>query len=329
MSASNSPPPPIATTTRTSKLRRALGITPGWGIGMSHSGTYTSTSNRTSSTLPVSTDVSATHMHGIKAIIRKKKTWEHAAIQDAKARQEERLAKANDLGMKEQDVSDVKARAAATAKAKRMRNELNKLFLQQAELEKGVQYSWKTKMEEYEAQSLREEKEVLDKLKREHDADIQDLEEKVRMENEQDEKKMAEEIAALKTGEHGNGNTKRKAESQGTQVGITDESSTHKKRKVEGVGESSQFESTQSSTETTSKCGDDTKATTTSTIIKNDNDGSSDTFEEKESTKQQKELDKIVEEMNYLNKTKSQMIWLLKQVITAEARQKMMQAKKK
>lgn len=269
-------------------------------------------------------------MHGIKAIIRKKKTWEHAAIQDAKARQEERLAKANDAGMKEQEVSDVKARAAATAKAKRMRNELNKLFLQQAEVEKSVQYSWKTKMEEYEAQSLREEKEVLDKLKREHDADIQDLEEKVRMENEQDEKKMAEAIAALKTGaEHGHGSTKRKAESQGTQGGITDESSTHKKRKVEGGGESSQFESTtQSSTETTSKGGDDTKATTTSTI-NNDNDGSSDTLEEKESTKQQKELDKIVEEMNYLNKTKSQMIWLLKQVITAEARQKMMQAKKK
>ena len=35
------------------------------------------------------------------------------------------------------------------------------------------------------------------------------------------------------------------------------------------------------------------------------------------------ELEKIVDEMNYLNKTKSQMIWLLKQVITAEKKLKL------
>merc|ERR1711983_495001 len=42
----------------------------------------------------------------------------------------------------------------------------------------------------------------------------------------------------------------------------------------------------------------------------------------KERAKKEGELQKIVEEMNYLNKTKSQMIWLLKQVITAEKKLK-------
>jgi len=37
-----------------------------------------------------------------------------------------------------------------------------------------------------------------------------------------------------------------------------------------------------------------------------------------ESAKKDRELEKIVDEMNHLNKTKSQMVWLLKQVITAE-----------
>ena len=43
------------------------------------------------------------------------------------------------------------------------------------------------------------------------------------------------------------------------------------------------------------------------------------------SVKKKEELKALTEEVNDLNKTKSQMIWLLKQVITAETKLKMKQ----
>lgn len=291
---------------------------------MSHSGSYVSTSNRTTSSIAVSTDEPAAHYGGVKSILRRKKTWEHTAIKAAKLKQEERLAKANDAGARERDEADKLAHEAATAKAKEIRNELNKLFLQQTEIEKSVQHEWKRKIEEFEQRSLKEEQEKLQKLREEQKAEMKELIEKVRIENEIDHKKKAEAIAALKK-ESSRGDTssggsshKRKADSQ------EECAESSKKRKVEGGGESSNIESSKNddandATTSADKSGDENK----SDASKNPEGGGDDVAEEKESVKKGRELQKIVEEMNDLNKTKSQMIWLLKQVITAEAKQKL------
>lgn len=142
---------------------------------MSNSGSYVSTVTRTSLTIPLQAEESVTY-DAIKDMVRKKKIQEASALRTAKLRQEQRND--NDLGGGEW--SEQRARDAAIAKMTGLKNQLNKLFLQQAELEKSVQYKWKEKVNEFEQRSLREEQEELNRLRQEQ----KQLLEKVRMEHE-------------------------------------------------------------------------------------------------------------------------------------------------
>lgn len=263
----------------------------------------------------MSTEESATQYAGITNILRKKKIWEHSALKAAKLKQEERMAKANDAGTKEREQSELMARETATIKAKEIRNELNKLFLQQTEVEKSVQYRWKEKIDEFERRSIREEQEEMNKLREEHDSEMKQLVERVRVENEIEEEKKISAIAALGESRRGD---KRKAETQGGEGAVVESC---KKRKVEG---GSTDEKVEGGGDATTLKGNNENPEHDNNI---DTSGNNETSE-KESTKKEKELEEIVEEMNYLNKTKSQMIWLLKQVITAEAKQKLKQLKR-
>lgn len=220
----------------------------------------------------------------VEAILRRKKVWESSALKTAKLRQEQQTNRANNNNSKEREQSAKKAREAATAKSNEIRNELNKLFLQQNEIETSVRHQWKEKIGDYEKCSYQDEKDELETLLQEHENEMKQLMEKVKVEQEADDQKKLTMTSNSGTG-------KRKAE-----VWDAGGESSKKKQKVD-----------------------------TSTIEKHDHEkaGVIDTersgdVEKKESIKKEKELEKIVYDMSYLNKTKSQMIWLLKQVITAE-----------
>lgn len=182
-----------------------------------------------------------------------------------------------------------------------------------------MQYSWKEKVYEFEERSVREEEDELNKLRQEQKQHM----EKVRVEYENmEENNFGGGGGASR---ENNRKGKRKAEIQLE----ASEASSSRKKKQKVVGDS-----------TTSKGkrgGDNNQAgghsdVTTETAIVKAKGGSEDTELAKgdsgrgdaekevllESAKKDKELEKIVDEMNHLNKTKSQMVWLLKQVITAE-----------
>lgn len=275
---------------------------------MSHSGSYVSTSTRTSSSVAVSTEEPAARYGGILNILRRKKTWEHAALKAAKLKQEQKMARANKNKAGGSGASsgsskaDAKAREAAVAKAQRLRNQLKQLYLQKTEVEKNIQYEYKERINEYEQRSLKEEEEAMEKLRRKQDGETKSLAEKLRAENEMDEEKMR--IALKSIRDDRRIGDKRKAD-RGGEEGNHE---SNKKRQKTAEGGDSVAEKGK---------GGDTKTSDKTTMSKGGDDGDA-----AEKAEKKKELGKIVEEMNYLNQTKSQMVWLLKQVITTERKMK-------
>lgn len=148
----------------------------------------------------------------MRRILRRKKTWEASALRAAKSREESlkiddnnAAVDADDDAREREELSDKAAREDAMMRANEARDELNRLFLRQADLEKNAR-QWNERMNDYEQSSLRGEKDELEKLRRDHDDEIERLEEKMRVENEIDEeerksaaigrKRMAKEGAA-------------------------------------------------------------------------------------------------------------------------------------
>lgn len=260
-SASNTPPPPPSLlekiNTAASTSRNALGVTNGWGVGLAHSGSYVSTTTRTSCTIPLLTEDQSTH-DAIKDMIRKKKMREIAAMQAARLKKQQQMLEETNVDKTEnKERVRRKSREKASAQVTEGREQLDKLESDKTSLEGSVLAGWKEKISNFEQQMSEKERRELDALKLEHDGVIGKMLNDVSVENNEDRVKLTEAL-----NEVGN----------------------EKKRKLE----------------------------------------SESTEEEKElqSVVKQKELKTIMEEMNDLNKTKGQMVWLLKQVITAELTKK-------
>lgn len=263
--------------------------------------------------VPVPTDLSAATYDGITSIIRKKKTREASALrraaqnmkQDRERRVVARAAAVNNVhngeGEEGQGQSNRKARERANSKIRELRNELNKLLMQRTELEKSVQYQWKEKINDFEQTSLKEEEEEMNKLRQEHERELKQLPEKMRSERQQH----AEEEARRKG--------KRKA--------AREEMDVSRKKRLK-VGEDSTTGHTDDGSRDQITVAEKGKIRHTE-IDKDDDPLGNGDAENQDVSLKAKELEEITKEMDYLNKTKSQMIWLLKQVITAEKKQKL------
>lgn len=249
----------------------------------------------------------------IKRIFQRKKTWE-ASAQRAEATKKavaeaQKAADANTTNQQKDEAEqrEKQTRADAVQKTAEIREELNKLFVKQAEIEKGIQYTYKEKINEYERKSYKEEDELMARLEKEHDEEIKQLIEKNKIESEEDKVKKA--AALLKvTGGKSAGGGKRKADDGvgGETSSSSGEPSTKKQKADDGAAVK---------TGELSRANDNTKV--------DDDDEVEEGEEVLKSALKEQELTKLMDEMSQLNKTKSQMIWLLKQVITAEAKQKM------
>lgn len=264
----------------------------------------------------VSTELSAATYEGITSIIRKKKTREAAALRRAaqKLKQEReqrvvaRAATAYNIdgdGKEGRGQPKKKSREKAKSKITELRNELNQLLVQRAELEKSVQYKWKEKINDFEQTSREEEEEEMDKLRQEHERELKQLAEKMRAEQEDH---AVEEPSRL---------GKRKA--------AREEMDESRKKRVKVVEDSATGHTDDGTRDEIAAVGN---GSSQDTELDKDNGpgGNEDADNEQvplQSAEKTKELEEITNEINCLNKTKSQMIWLLKQVITAEKKQKL------
>lgn len=237
---------------------------------------------------PIAVPVVSSEHDVIKDIFYKKKIWETSALRAAKLKQEQQINRANNDNPKKREQIEKKIRENSTTKANEARHELNELFLRQSEIEKSVQCQWEEKIRDFENRSLQDAEDGMSTLRQEHDREMKQLTEKARVEHENDkEKKFAVTSNETTTGKAGG---KRKAESRESRE------SGNKRLKVENSTANVQGKEDASD------------------VGKEDVLGS---------VEKERELEKTVDEMSCLNKTKSQMIWLLKQVITAETKLKM------
>jgi signal transduction histidine kinase len=254
-------------------------------------------------------------------MLRKKKVWEVDALRAAKKirleeeerrrRLEEEEAKvagigdgdnAEDDAKREIERTEQEARDIASAKSREIRSKLNALILQQTELQTSIAKEWKDKIDLYEQQQIQEEESELNKLKEEQNSELKKLMEEVRAENELEEKRKAEALKALLDESDKRGNKREREEGEGEEPSNNKRRKTSEDGEVEEMGEIAEG----------SKDDDDGKK-----------NSKAEEGEEKESAKKGKELESILDEVNHLNKTKSQMVWLLKQVITQEAKMKL------
>jgi len=234
---------------------------------MAHSGSYVSVSARTNwhAELP---EEDAETQKSIKSIIIRKKELERDAMRAAQLEQERRIAKESPQSQAKGDDDGTERRALVKQRVQEIRSELNKLYTEQAEIEKGVQLKYMTKQREFESKSRQDEKKELEELQRRHDLEMKELLEEHEVARKSDEAKCQERIKEIKriSGE------KRKALEMGTDEGE--------------IGAGTGLDNAKK------------------TVL--------------ESDKKKEEIKAIMAEMNELNKTKSSLVWLLKQVITAE-----------
>lgn len=267
-SPSNTPPPPPPSLiekikTAAASSRNALGVTNGWGVGLAHSGSYVSTTMRTSCTIPLLTEDQSTH-DAISDIIRKKKMKEIAAVKAARIKQQQMKEMNDDKKTKEKERARREIRAKANIQLTEGNEQLNKLEAEKTSVEEAVLAGWNEQLVNLDHQMSQEENKELHSLKQEHDDIVGKMLGEVTAENDADRVKLAEAL-----NEVGKNDKKRKLNSEETR-----------------------------------------------------DEGEIEETEVLQSTKKQKELQKQQEEINDLNKTKGQMVWLLKQVITSEMKKK-------
>lgn len=265
-SPSNTPPPSLIEKIKTAAAssRNALGVTNGWGVGLAHSGSYVSTTMRTSCTIPLLTEDQSTH-DAISDIIRKKKMKEIAAVKAARIKLQQLKEMNDDKKTKEKERARREIRAKANMQVTEEKEQLSKLEAEKTSAEEAVLAGWNEQLVNLEQQMSQEENKELHSLKQEHDDIVGKMLGEVTAENDADRVKLVEAL-----NEVGKNDKKRKLNSEETQ----------------------------------------------------DDDGEIEETEVLQSAKKQKELQKQQEEINDLNKTKGQMVWLLKQVICSEMKKK-------
>ena len=232
----------------------------------SGSGPYVSVNPRTNMSMEIPEEDADTQ-NSIKSIIRRKKELERDAMRAAQLEQERLLAMERQQSQAGGDDGSER-RAVVKQRVQELRSELSKLSTEQAEIEKGIQLKYMTKLRDFESKSRQDEKKELEELQRRQDLEMKELLENHALARKADEEKCQERIKEIKriSGE------KRKALEMGTEEGEIDD----------GTG------------------SDNAKKPLS------------------ESDKKKEELEAIMAEMNEMNKTKSSLVWLLKQVITAE-----------
>ena len=146
------------------------------------------------------------------------------------------------------------------------------------------------------------------RLEKEHDEEIKQLIEKNKIESEEDKVKKADALLKV-TGGNSVGGSKRKADDGVGEASSSGDEPSTKKQKADDGAAVKTGELSRANDNTKTDDGDDGEVKEGEEVLK--------------SALKEKELKKLMDEMSQLNKTKSQMIWLLKQVITAEAKQKM------
>mmetsp|Transcript_16493 Transcript_16493/g.32810 ORF Transcript_16493/g.32810 Transcript_16493/m.32810 type:complete len:499 (+) Transcript_16493:86-1582(+) len=367
-----------------SSSRNALGVTPGWGIGLAHSGTYLSTSVRTSSTIPLLNEDPFTY-NAIKSILYKQKLVE---ITVAKEAQRARLAREREVKSSQREL-EKKKRKKKLLEERRQEKErmasqleedqvrLQKLMDEREELEKSIMAEWKAKIESYKVESLKKQQEEIKKLEEKHEKEVEQLTEEARVENEKDDAKLKQFIEGMNN--NGNGNHQKNDETPKEQS----DPSENKEKKKRNFSDSNVSAATSEDIDSTNMskkqklCPDlgggkekesarvGNSSGPSSAVVEHKTGGAEskgsesdldrelfgnevgefhnneeqkkekpqqqsqqdgETSEAKsgkeenplESAVKKEELKKIIDEVNDLNKTKSQMIWLLKQVITAE-----------
>lgn len=264
----------------------------------------------------VSTEISAATYQGIKSIIRRTKSREALALRRAsqkiKQEREQRsvalaagVANVGDFDGKEgQFQSKTRTREKMKAKITDLKNELNKLLRQRTELEKTVQHQWKEKINDFEQSSLKQEQEEVNELRKEHERELRQLMETMKATQGQP---AAEEMTGKgkrRAAREDVDESRKKSRKVGKKctAGLTKDG-LHDETSVVGLGKSRD------------------------TDLDKDNGPVNGDAENEEvsllSVEKAKELKEIQNKMDHLNKTKSQMIWLLKQVITAEKKQKL------
>ncbi|KAL3826965.1 hypothetical protein ACHAXA_000029 [Cyclostephanos tholiformis] len=167
-------------------------------------------------------------------------------------------------------------------------------------------------MREYERSSTRMARDELDELRRVHEREIEDLIDRMRVENEMDDGERRTGEAAVRRAAgggcgKGGGDGGESGMAEGGGGGGVDATSMDGGEEADARGSGGDGDG---------KC-DPEMPNGGIKVGGADGGGRVSAIAQKE-----EELKKILDEMTYLNKTKSEMIWLLKQVITAETKLK-------
>lgn len=308
-------PPPTATILRNSpsSCSNVLGLTTGWGIGISNSrqtttiseSSYLSSKHVRMSVPVVSTEISAATYEGIRSIIREALALRRASqkIKQERERRSVALA-AGTNNVEDCDGKEWQWQFQTTKRTKeKIKNELNMLLRQRTELEEIVQHQWKENIDDFVQSSLEQEKEEMNELRKEHERELRQLVETMKAGQEQPTAEDTSRKEKRKAARQDVDESRKKSLKVGKEctTGLTKDGR-HDETSVVGVGKSRDTE-----------------------LDKDNGPGNGDSENERvslQSAEKAKELKEIQNEMNHLNKTKSQMIWLLKQVITAEKKQK-------
>lgn len=278
-------------------------------------GSYLSSNHVRMSVPVVSTEISAATYQGIKSIIRRTKSREALALRRAsqkiKQEREQRSVAlavgANNVGefdgKEGQFQSKTRTKEKMKAKITDLKNELNKLLRQRTELEKTMQHQWKEKINNFEQSSLKQEKEEMNELRKEHERELRHLMETIAMQGQPAAEEMTRKGKRKAAREDVDESRKKSRKFGNEYTSGLSKDELHNETSVVGLGKSRD------------------------TDLDKDNGPVNGDAENEEvslpSAEKAKELKEIQNEMGHLNKTKSQMIWLLKQVITAEKKQKL------
>jgi hypothetical protein len=217
-------------------------------------------------------------------------------------------------------------REAAVQQVQEGRGQLEKLSMQRTELENREHSEFRAKIDKFTEESLQEAETVMKQLKQQHDREVKLMIEEAQRVNESDERELAAKLCEMDE------DKKRKADvavsgegtSQCPKKQKTEKSTIDTESSAEADGELYQDLFGESPVKTNSKPKAEESDDETDLFgdISDEDDKPTNV---PRSVKKKEELKALTEEVNDLNKTKSQMIWLLKQVITAETKLKMKQ----
>lgn len=286
---------------------------------------FSATTVRTTANHPLLSEEPETY-EAIRDILRKKKLWEFAALEAARAKQQAIADAEANVDLEAKAKLEEQEREAAVQQVQEGRGQLEKLSMQRTELENREHSEFRAKIDKFTEESLQEAETVMKQLKQQHDREVKLMIEEAQRVNESDERELAAKLCEMDE------DKKRKADvavsgegtSQCPKKQKTEKSTIDTESSAEADGELYQDLFGESPVKTNSKPKAEESDDETDLFgdISDEDDKPTNV---PRSVKKKEELKALTEEVNDLNKTKSQMIWLLKQVITAETKLKMKQ----